>query len=121
MLKLTVNDLLTIQNSLGRLSQKDLPPLIAFSFSKFMKRVDVLVTKFQEDRAALVQSANKGQPVGPDEPTVPQEKQAELEEKIKSFLAVEHEFGFEPVSIRAIGQATIKPVDLAILEGIIVE
>jgi len=121
MVKFTVQDLLTMRAPLGRLSEKDLPSLIAFSFAKFMKRVDDIIRDFRQQRATLVGSMSSEEPQGPEDPLVPQEKQQEFQTALQGLLSTEHEFGFEPINIRLLGDIAMKPVDLTLLQGLITE
>jgi hypothetical protein len=125
-MKVTLNQLVSSQQSLQNLVGMSLPISVSYKISKLINKSQPDLTIYEEKRVALVKEFGIEDPETKNT-TVQPDKLEEFQAKIKELLEVETDINFadgkdfEKISIASLGNVQVTPADLVKLDWIFTE
>ena len=119
-MKFKLIEIRSLEGSLVKLTNKELPVRVAYRLSRVLKRVTEELSSIENYRVKLVKKYSKGE----DEKGIFEVAKGEEEKFGKEFselLMEEIDIDFEPILLSDLGDICLTPIDLIRLEKIILE
>lgn len=110
-MKIKLEQIDAVKNSLKVLLSKEVPIKAAFKLSKLTKQLDKELTDLEDHRRKLVHKY--GTDVGDGKMQVDANKRDAFIEDYRALLSVEIDIDFTPISVDELGDIQISSVDLA--------
>lgn len=121
-MKITIEQLHSIQVSLGKLLDQDLPIRMAYRMGKLAKTVREELNEFEEARVKLVEKiGEKVEEDGKEKISVPKDKMEVFSQELKSLLDEEVDVDFEPIKISDVEDIKLSAIDMANLDKFLTE
>ena len=120
-MKITLEKLFNIQQSLGKLLTQDLPVSVSFKLSRLAKKVKTEMDLLEENRVKLVKKygGKEKNENGEEVVRVSKKNMTKFSEELKTLLDVQVEIEVETVSISELGDLKLSALDLANLDDFI--
>ena len=106
-------DLVMAQEALQRLISLELPAAIAFKVARVARPIQAELQNYEQQRVALVRRLGEEKD---GQTTVPPSKFVEFNTEHQALLDVELELDITPLSPDVLGEASITPADLMVLQ-----
>jgi hypothetical protein len=119
-MKITLEKLHLMQQSLGKLITYDLPVATAFRLSRLAKQAKSEMDTLEESRTKLVTLFGDKDPDDPSRIKVTPQNLDKFSEEMRKLLAVEVNIDFEPINLSDLGDIKLSALDLANLDVFIV-
>jgi predicted nucleic acid-binding Zn-ribbon protein len=119
MIKITLHELQKTVGPFNTLLNEKLPIVAGFKINKLIKEINKDLQNFEEQRNKLIEKLGEKKEDGATE--VLPERYREFQEEMVQLLELVVEVNVEPLSISDLKDASITPVELALLEKFIVE
>lgn len=117
-MKFKLGEIRTLESSLAKLMNKELPIKAAYRLGKLLKAVSEELTIIENNRVKLIKKYSKGEDESGNFEVI-KEKVDDFKKEFADFLTEEVEIDCKPVSISELGDISLAPIDLIRLDKLI--
>lgn len=117
-MKVKLSEIVNARQALQKMMTKELPIKTAYRLSKLVNAVNDELGNFEDQRKKLVEKY--GEKKG-EEVVVPKDKAQDFQKDMQELLDVEVKIDFDPISLSDIGEISLSPVDITLLDSFIKE